>query len=347
MRLHIPYSATEMAFIEARKGMPRKYLQAAFVEAFGRNDVTEAHLKSLCTRKGWTTGRAPIVPVEYSQAEMEFVEANQAMPRKELHAAFAEAFGRRDVTVKHIQNLLTRMGWTKQPKAPNVIWSNEEIEFVEANQTLPRKDLHAALVERFGRTDLKEEHVKSLCARRGFRTGRTGTFEKGTVPPNKGQRCPEGKGGRHPNARRTQFKKGNIPHTYRGPGHEWIDAEDGYVRLIIAGRNPHTGADTCPVLKHKYLWEQINGPVPDGHALKCLDGVRTNTDPSNWACVSRGLLPRLNGIRGRGYDAAPDEIKPLIMQTATLAQRVYEIRNPDRSAYRPAGRKPSANGKAA
>jgi hypothetical protein len=36
-------------------------------------------------------------------------------------------------------------------------------------------------------------------------------------------------------------------------------------------------------------------------ALKCLDGNKQNTDPSNWEAVPRALLPRLAG--GNRYGA--------------------------------------------
>lgn len=77
---------------------------------------------------------------------------------------------------------------------------------------------------------------------------------------------------------------------------------------------------------YRWLWEQANGPVPEGHALKCLDGNRLNTDPSNWTAVPRALLPRLNGRHGRRYDQAPDELKPVIMATARLKQAISDTR---------------------
>jgi hypothetical protein len=50
----IPYSAMELAFIEARLTMKRHELHAAFVCEFNRVDVSVDHIKSLCTRRGWT-----------------------------------------------------------------------------------------------------------------------------------------------------------------------------------------------------------------------------------------------------------------------------------------------------
>jgi hypothetical protein len=134
-------------------------------------------------------------------------------------------------------------------------------------------------------------------------------------------RCPEGTGGRHPNARKTQFKKGGLPHNHQGAGHERVDSKDGYTIIIVDEVNPWTGAATRPVHKHRYLWEKVNGPIPDGFVLKCLDGNKTNCDPSNWEAIPRGLLPRLNGGRATrvmAYDTAPDELKPTILAVAKL-----------------------------
>lgn len=170
----------------------------------------------------------------------------------------------------------------------------------------------------FGRGDVSIDDVKALCTRKGWKTGRTGCFEKGMVPLNKGKRCPEGKGGRHPNARRTQFKKGQRPRNTRQPGHEYISAADGYTYLCIAETNPHTGFEHRFVMKHRYLWEQIHGPVPLGHCLKSIDGNRQNTDPDNWICIPRALLPRLSGRWSLAYDDAPPELKPILLATAKL-----------------------------
>jgi len=113
-------------------------------------------------------------------------------------------------------------------------------------------------------------------------------------------------------------------------GHESID-KDGYVRICVAEPNPYTGAPTFMAFKHRWLWEQKHGPVPEGCALKCLDGNKRNTDPANWEAVPRELLPRLNGRFGRGYDAAPAEIKPVIMATAKLEYAARVLRNGGRN----------------
>lgn len=55
-RRPIPYSEEELAFIQARREIPRRDLAAEFNEEFGRN-ITYDQIRSLCKRKGWLTGR--------------------------------------------------------------------------------------------------------------------------------------------------------------------------------------------------------------------------------------------------------------------------------------------------
>lgn len=190
-------------------------------------------------------------------------------------------------------------------------YSLDEIAFIYLRREMPRRALHAAFVEWFGSEDVSLTHLNALCKRKGWMTGRTGCFEKGTVPPNKGRRMPF-----NPNSARTRFRKGQLPHNTRHAGHERV-SKDGYVEISIEETNPYTGFDRRYVLKHRWLWEKANGPVPDGMCLKCL-GDRLDTDPSNWELVPRALLPRLNGRFGRGYDDAPAEIKPTILAVAKL-----------------------------
>lgn len=207
-----------------------------------------------------------------------------------------------------------------------LVYSPAEMAWLEANRMMVISDYHQAFVVAFGRPDVSAQNLQALRKRAGWKTGRTGRFEKGHAPCNKGKTCRPGEGGRHPNARRTQFKSGGLPHNTKGPGHERIDSKDGYVILIVAETNPWTGAKTRPVHKHRWLWEQENGPLPDGHVLKCLDGNKTNTAPSNWESIPREMLPRLNGRFGRKYDEAPPELKPTIMAVAKLEHRARERR---------------------
>lgn len=206
-----------------------------------------------------------------------------------------------------------------------VPYSEAELAFLEGGRSMSRRALHAAFVEAFGRSDVSLDNIKALCSRKRWSTGRDGRFEKGGVPANKGKSCPAGRGGRHPNAVRTHFKPGSrsgrAAERYKPIGTERI-SKDGYLERKVSDGMP---LQSRWRLVHLIRWEQANGPVPRGMALKCLDGDRSNTDPSNWEPVPRAMLPRLNGIYGRDYDHAPAELKPAILAITKLEQRVREV----------------------
>jgi hypothetical protein len=56
-RTKIPYSESELAFVEQNKTLPIGELHAKFVAEFSRCDVLPLDLKDLRERKGWRTGR--------------------------------------------------------------------------------------------------------------------------------------------------------------------------------------------------------------------------------------------------------------------------------------------------
>ena len=191
-------------------------------------------------------------------------------------------------------------------------YSDEELAWIEENRAFTRRDLHRFFVMFFGRPDVTLDHIKALCSRRGWASGRTGRFDKGAIPQNKGKKMPF-----NANSARTQFQKGQVPPNTKWLGHERV-SKDGYIEISVAQTNPYTGFGRRYVLKHRYLWEQANGPLAKDMCLKCIDGNRLNTDPSNWEAIPRAILPRLNGRYGRAYDDAAPELKPTIMAIARL-----------------------------
>lgn len=203
-------------------------------------------------------------------------------------------------------------------RRPHIPYSAEELAWIEAHRALPQREAAALFTKTFDRSDVTYENYRALCKRKGWHTGRDGRFSKGHEPWSKGRHLPE-----HPNSVATRFKKGDRPFNKLAIGQETIDC-NGYVKICVDRPNPWTGAPTFMAFKHRELWEQANGPIPEGHALKCLDGDKTNCDPSNWACIPRAMLPRLNGRFGRDYDNAPDALKPTIMATTKLEHAARE-----------------------
>lgn len=215
------------------------------------------------------------------------------------------------------------------PKGSWIAYSDDEIAWLEANHAMPISDYHRAFFEAFGRQDVSADNLHALRKRKGWRTGRTGCFEKGAVAYNKGRACAPGRGGNHPNARKTHFTKGErrgvALKLYKPIGTERV-SKDGYRERKI-----HDGMPLQSRWRAVHLieWEAVNGPLPKGHCLKCL-GDKANVDPSNWVSIPRALLPRLaGGNRYRkvlAFDDAAPELRPAILALAKLEHAARKVK---------------------
>lgn len=214
-------------------------------------------------------------------------------------------------------------------KGRAIPYSAEEMAWLESNRRMVISAYHRVFVARFGRDDVSLINLHSLRKRKGWTTGRSGRFEKGATPHNQGRKCAPGTGGDHPNARRTQFKKG-----FRGGRAAQNYQPIGTVRVTEDGYLERKVHDNLPMqsrwqLVQRLEWEAANGPIPKGYALKCLDGNKRNTDPTNWEAIPRGVLARLNGGRFKqtlAFDQAAPELKPTVMAIAKLKHQAKEAR---------------------
>lgn len=161
------------------------------------------------------------------------------------------------------------------------VWSTKEKEYLK--KITPGhhyKEIQELMNKKFN-LNLTLNQIKGAIGRYKFNTGFTGQFKKGTEPWNKGKKGIWGKG-----CEKTWFKKGNIPTNYRPVGSERVNV-DGYIEVKIAEPNKWR-------LKHQVVWEEHNGPIPEGHAVIFGDRNSQNLDINNLILVSRQQLLMLN-----------------------------------------------------
>lgn len=201
-------------------------------------------------------------------------------------------------------------------KGKPIPYSDEELGWLEEHRLLPLGEYAASFGDAFGRA-VHPNSLNALRKRKGWSTGRTGRFEAGTVPHNKGKPFPS-KG----RSRDTQFKPGTLSGRAA-----LVRKPIGFERLSKEGYLERKINDDLPFRKrwravHLIRWEALHGPLPLKHCLKCVDGNRLNTDPANWRLVHRGVLARLNGGPHNSflrYDDVADPIKPTVLVLAELA----------------------------
>lgn len=193
-------------------------------------------------------------------------------------------------------------------KGKNIIYTQAQRDFVKDNCTLPIAELYQAFCQAFDRHDISQFNLNALRKRNGWKTGRTGRYEKGNIPhPNSGPKGPN----------TTSFKLGHAPANIKQLYTERF-TKDFYIEIKVPEKNPYTGAKTRYRLKHQWVWEQHNPPVPDGHTLRFIDGDRQNCDLSNLEVIPRGLAAILNK---KQHSSLPAEIKPVVR---TLAELQYK-----------------------
>lgn len=121
------------------------------------------------------------------------------------------------------------------------------------------------------------------------------SFRKGHTPWNK--YISYKAGGR---SAETQFKKGGLPPTWKPVGSERID-RDGYTQVKV--EEPDVWK-----LKHRVIWEQAHGEIPEGNMVTFKDGNKRNFDLNNLACITKSqnaVLCKM-GLHGsgEGFDTA-------------------------------------------
>ena len=164
-------------------------------------------------------------------------------------------------------------------RKPQHKWRDEEIKYL--SQITPGNhyvDIVRMMNEKFEYT-FSYIQVTAAIKRYGLKTGFNGHFKKNSMPWNKGLRGYIG-----PN--RTSFKKGQVPINYRQVGSERINV-DGYIEIKV--EDPRTWK-----LKHRVVYEQHFGKIPDGHTVIFADGNKMNVDIDNLLLVSRKQLLMLN-----------------------------------------------------
>lgn len=192
-------------------------------------------------------------------------------------------------------------------------WTAEKIELL---RRLYPTNLTKDIAHHFDASPKAIAHRAFLCGLKKTPeiralNGKSGQFRKGQIPFNKGKKWSEymSEEGQR-NSARTQFKSGDIPFNLRPDYSERINI-DGYVEIKIPGRRSWA-------LKHRWVWEQANGPIPKGSQIHFIDGNRTNCDLSNLEMITHAECARRNVL----WNNYPKEVASLIQLKGALNRQI-------------------------
>lgn len=196
--------------------------------------------------------------------------------------------------------------------AKPIEWTEQMLEFAIANnEKLTRAEIARQLIGRFDADPRLEARTVSrkLCSL-GYKSPSNGYFKKGFTPWNKGVKGFMG-------ANRTSFKKGQDPHNHRPIGSQRICSKDKYVIEKVA--EPDVWKH-----KHRILWEEHYGEIPEDCVIRFIDGDRANITIENLICVPQGANSVLN-LHNRADTDNPDLNKAIIL-TETLRHEIRKLR---------------------
>lgn len=166
-------------------------------------------------------------------------------------------------------------------------YTQEQREFLIANNYMtPAKELAKMFNNEFG-TNITTTNIKTFRSNNHLNSGLTGRFEKGHISDNKGKKWDEfmSKKGQE-KSRQTTFKKNNIPHNHKPIGYERVNI-DGYIEIKV--EEPNTFK-----LKHRIVYEQLKGPIPDGYNVVFADGDKSNLESDNLILVTKSEMLVMN-----------------------------------------------------
>ena len=174
--------------------------------------------------------------------------------------------------------------WKYQTQYPQGMY-----EFIRDNSWgVSSKEMAEMVNEKFG-TDFSPTQMKSFRQRHGIKSGCTGWYQKGHAPGNKGKKLeeyvtdPERVADIKKRIAPTQFKKGQKAINEYPLGTIAITS-DGYK---IRKRSMTGDLWERWEFLHRAVWEEHNGPVPEGMMVSFRDSNRLNCDIDNLMLITR------------------------------------------------------------
>lgn len=163
------------------------------------------------------------------------------------------------------------------------------------------------------RIQLGKQHPNMMATR----------FKPGLEPWNKGK---PGTTGLHENCRKAHFRKGNKPQTTQPIGSYRLRRETSNGVLVLERKMTETPGPNylrwIPV--SRLVWQEANGPVPDGHFVVFKRGMHTNKleeiTADRLECITRAE----NARRNHPSNKSP-ELARLVQLKGAITRQVNRI----------------------
>ena len=162
-------------------------------------------------------------------------------------------------------------------------YSEEQKKFIIDNYYGKYSKELADIFNKQFNTNITAKEIKNYRENHKLNSGLTGRFEKGHVTHNKGKKQTEYMSKEAiEKTKATRFKKGNIPQNRREIWEERI-SKDGYIYIKVRDGCLNDNWE----LKHRYIYKQHYGDIPNGYNVMFADKNKRNFDIDNLILVSK------------------------------------------------------------
>lgn len=192
-------------------------------------------------------------------------------------------------------------------------YSQEIYDFIAENvYGKSDKQLHEMLVDKFGDV-MSVEKLHAFKKNNHLRNERDGRFKAGNVPYTKGKKwndflSPEAQEA----SKKTCYKKGNIPHNY---------VPVGSIRTVMGYLQEKVADPDVWKWKHRIVYEQHYGPIPEGKLICFKDGNTKNLDPENLMLMTNEENLEINHRKLRSGSRELTETGIMIARVAIAAKK--------------------------
>lgn len=153
----------------------------------------------------------------------------------------------------------------------------------------------AKMVSEFFRIEFTASQCRAYKKNHNITSGVDCRFEKGHTPANKGKPMSKEQ---YEKCKATMFQKGDVPANHMEVG-EYTHTTDGY--LIQKVKETGTQWERFEFV-HRRVWEEHNGPVPEGKMVSFLDGDKDNCDIGNLVLIDNKENLEMNRSKLRFED---------------------------------------------
>jgi len=251
----------------------------------------------------------------YSEEQLKFLRVNYPlMGLVELTTLFNTEFklSKSKETIKTTMtnhNIKCGRGTGELTKGRLKLFTNEQKKWFEEHYPLNTRSQLTIKFNQVFNQQKTEEQVIAFLKNHKIKSGKTGYFLKGSKSWNTGT-----KGIMKKNS--GSFKKGRTPENWVPIGTERT-VKGGYIEIKTA--EPHTWTQ-----KHRIIFEEAYGPIPENHNIRFKDGDPANIDPSNLVMVNKSehhILTQLN------LKDQADEHKDTVILIARVKSKAIRMMN--------------------